>query len=80
MGWCCKWETCQSAVAYHLVQRLLRNKNVDFIEFLLFFSLELQKLESQWTVPQIIHSLLINSGMLDDAENYLQHGTGLILQ
>ena len=38
MGWCCKGETCQSAVAYHLVQRLLRNKNVDFIEFLLFFT------------------------------------------
>jgi len=36
--------------------------------------LNLQRLESKWTVPQIIHALLVNSGKLDEAEKYLQHG------
>ncbi|XP_068703263.1 telomeric repeat-binding factor 2-interacting protein 1-like isoform X2 [Montipora foliosa] len=37
--------------------------------------LDLQRLESKWTVPQIIHALLVTSGKLEDATSYLQNDT-----
>jgi len=36
----------------------------------------LQKLD-EFTVPQIIHALLVTSGYVDEAEDYFQNGTGL---
>ncbi|XP_029200394.2 telomeric repeat-binding factor 2-interacting protein 1-like isoform X1 [Acropora millepora] len=50
-------------------------ENEKFVRRFHELQLNLQRLESQWTVPQVIHALLVTSGSFNHAQSYLQNGT-----